>query len=128
MMPSNKFILSHPLLFQPSIFPTNRVFSNESSLCIRWPKYCSYSFSFSISPSNVYLGLISFRRDWLDLLAVKGTLKSLLQPRIQHVQEIHNNTFEPCCRSKTPRKRKMLAPFIPEITVWWPEEAQQEAR
>ena len=115
-MPSNHLILCRPLLLLPSIFPSIRVFSNESALCIRWPEY--QSFSFSISPSNVYLGLISFRRDWLDLLAVKGTLKSLLQPRIQHVQEIHNNTFEPCCRSKTPRKRKMLAPFIPETTVW----------
>ena len=75
-MPSNHLILCHPLL-PPSIFPSNRIFSNESILCIRWPKY--WSFSFSISPSNEYLGLISFRMDWLDLLAVQGTLKSLLQ-------------------------------------------------
>ena len=68
---------SHPLLLLPSIFPSIRVFSNESVLCIRWPKY--WSFSFSISPSNEYSGLISFRIDWLDLLAVQGTLKSLLQ-------------------------------------------------
>ena len=66
-----------PLLFLPSIFPSIRVFSNESALCIRWPKY--WSFSFSISPSNDYSGLISLRMDWLDLLAVQGTLKSLLQ-------------------------------------------------
>ena len=75
-MPSNHLILCHPLL-PPSIFPNNRVFSNESVLCISWPKY--WSFSFSISPSNVYSGLTSFRMDWLDLLAVQGTLKSLLQ-------------------------------------------------
>ena len=76
-MPSNHLILCHPLLLLPSIFPSIRVFSNESVLCIRWPKY--WSFSFSISPSNEHPGLISFRIDWLDLLAVQGTLKSLLQ-------------------------------------------------
>ena len=75
--PSNHFILCHPLLLLPSIFPRIRVFSNESALCIRWPKY--WSFSFSISPSNEYSGLISFRMDWLDFPAVQGTLKSLLQ-------------------------------------------------
>ena len=77
VMPSNHLILCHPLLFPPSVFPSIRVFSNESVLPIRWPKY--WSFSFSISPSNEYSGLISFRMDWLDLLAVQGTLKSLLQ-------------------------------------------------
>ena len=77
VMPSNHLILCHPLLLLPSIFPSIRVFSNESVLCIRWPKY--WSFSFSISLSNEYSGLISFRMDWLDLLAVQGTLKSLLQ-------------------------------------------------
>ena len=76
-MPSNHLILCHPLLLLPSIFPSIRVFSNDSALCIRWPKY--WSFSFNISPSNEYPGLISFRMDWLDLLAVQGTLKSLLQ-------------------------------------------------
>ena len=76
MTPSNHLILCYPLL-PPSIFPSIRVFSNESALCIRWPK--SWSFSFSISHSNEYSGLISFRMDWLDLLAVQGTLKSLLQ-------------------------------------------------
>ena len=76
VMPSNHFILCHPLLLPPSIFPSIRVFSNESVFRIRWPKY--WSFSFSISPSNEYSGLISFRMDWLDLLAVQGTLKSLL--------------------------------------------------
>ena len=76
-MPSNHLILCHPLLLLPSIFPSIGVFSNESLLHIRWPKY--WSFSFSISPSNEYSGLISFRMDWLVLLAVQGTLKSLLQ-------------------------------------------------
>ena len=77
VMPSNHLILCRPLLLLPSIFPSVRVFSKQSVLCIRWPKY--WSFSFSISPSNEYSGLISFRMDWLDLLAVQGTLKSLLQ-------------------------------------------------
>ena len=77
VMPSNHLILCHPLLLLPSIFPSIQVFSNELVLCIRWPKY--WSFSFSTSPSNEYSGLISFRTDWLDLLAVQGTLKSLLQ-------------------------------------------------
>ena len=75
VMPSNHLILCHPLLLPHSIFPSIRVFSKESVLPIRWPKYCS----FNISPSNEYLGLISFRIDWFDLLAVQGTLKSLLQ-------------------------------------------------
>ena len=75
VMPSNHLIFCYPLLL-PSIYPSIRVFSNESVLCIRWPKY--WSFSFSISSSNEYSGLISFRTDWLDLLAVQGTLKSLL--------------------------------------------------
>ena len=77
VMPSSHFILCHPLLLLPSIFASIRVFSNKSVLRIRWPKY--WSFSFSISPSNEYSGLISFRMDWLDFLAVYGTLKSLVQ-------------------------------------------------
>ena len=77
VIPSNHFIFFHPLLLLSSIFPSIRVFSNESAFRIRWPKY--WSFSFTISPSNEYLGLISFRMDWLDLLAVQWTLKSLLQ-------------------------------------------------
>ena len=77
VMPSNHLILCYPLFLPPSIFPSIRVFSNESVLCIRWPKY--WSFSFNISPSNEYSGVISFRMDWLDLLSVQGTLKSLLQ-------------------------------------------------
>ena len=77
VMPSNHLILCHPFLLLPSIFPSIRVFSNESALLIRWPKYWTYSFN--ISPSNEHSGLISFRMDWLHLLAVQGTLKSLLQ-------------------------------------------------
>ena len=77
VMPSNHLILCCPLLLLPSIFPSIRVFSNESALHIRWPKY--WSFSFNISPTNEHPGLISFRMDWLDLLAVQGTLKNLLQ-------------------------------------------------
>ena len=76
-MPSNHLILCHPLLLLPSVFPSIRVFSNESALQIRWPKY--WSFSFNSSPSKEYSGLISFRMDWLDLLVVQGTLNSLLQ-------------------------------------------------
>jgi len=77
VMPSNHLTLCHPLLLPPSIFPSNRVFSNVSALSMRWPKY--WSFSFSISPSNEYSGLISFRIDWFDFLAVQGILKSFLQ-------------------------------------------------
>ena len=77
VMPCNHLILCHPLLLPPSIFPSIRVFSNQSVLHIRWPKYCS--FSFNISPSNEYSGQISFRIDWLDILEVQGTFKSLLQ-------------------------------------------------
>ena len=84
MMPSNHLIFCHPLLLPPSIFPSIRVFSNKSVLHIRWPKY--WSFSFSIILSNEYSGLISFRIDWLDLLAVQGTLKSLLNTTVQKHQ------------------------------------------
>ena len=91
VMPSNHLIFGRPLLFLPSIFPSIRVFSNESALCIRWPKY--WSFSFSISPSNEYLGLISFRMDWLDLLAVQGTLKSLLQHHSSKASILWHSAF-----------------------------------
>ena len=84
VMPSNHLILCRPLLLLPSVFPSIRVFSNESVLRIRWPKY--WSFSFNISPSNEHSGLISFRMDWLDLLAVQGTLKSLLNTTVQKHQ------------------------------------------
>ena len=91
VMPSNHLILCHPLLLLLSIFPSIRVFSNESVPCIRWPKY--WSFSFSISPSNEYSGLISFRMDWLDLLAVQGTLKSLLQHHSSKASILHCLAF-----------------------------------
>ena len=84
VMPSNHLILCCPLLLLPSIFPSIRVFSKESVLCIRWPKY--WSFSFSISPSNEYSGLISFRMDWLDLLAVQGTLRVFSSTTVQKHQ------------------------------------------
>ena len=91
VMPSNHLILCHPLLLLPSIFPSIRVFSNESALHIRWPKYCG--FSFSINLSNEYLGLISFRIDWFDLLAVQGTLKSLLQHHSSKASILQRFTF-----------------------------------
>ena len=90
-MPSNHLILSHPLLLPPSIFPSIRVFSNESTLRIRWPKY--WSFSFNISPSNEHSGLISFRMDWLDLLAVQGTLEHLLQHHGSKASILQRSTF-----------------------------------
>ena len=91
LMPSNYLILCCPLLLPPSIFPSIRGFSNESALHIRWPKY--WSFSFSISPSNEYSGLISFRMDWLDLLAVQGTLKSLLQHHSSKASVLWHSAF-----------------------------------
>ena len=91
VMPSNHLILCCPLLLLPSIFPSIRVFSNESVLRIRWPKY--WSFSFSISPSKEYSGLISFRIDWLDLLAVQGTLNSLLQYYISKASILRHSAF-----------------------------------
>ena len=91
VMPSNRLILCHPLLLPPSIFPSIRVFSNESILPIRWPKY--WSFSFSISPSNEYSGLIAFRMDWLHLLTIQGTLKSLLQHHSSKASILHLSAF-----------------------------------
>ena len=91
VMPSNHLILCHPLLLLPSIFPSIRVFSNESPLHIRWPKY--WSFSFNISPSSEHPGLISFRMDWLDLLAVQGTLKSLLQHHTSKASILRRSAF-----------------------------------
>ena len=90
-MPSNHLIISHPLLLQPSIFPSIRVFSSESVLRIRWPKY--WSFSFNISPSNEQSGLISFRMDWLDLLLVQGTPKSLLQQHSSKASILWHSAF-----------------------------------
>ena len=91
VMPSNHLILCHPFLLTPSIFPSIRVFSNESLLCIRWPKY--WSFKFSINPSNEYSGLISFRMDWFDLLAVQGTLKSLPQYHSSKASILQRSAF-----------------------------------
>jgi len=91
VMPSNHLILCHPLLLLPSIFPNIRIFSNQSALCIRWPKY--WSFSFSIGPSSEHSGLISFRMDWLDLLAVQGKLKSLLQHQISKASILRDSAF-----------------------------------
>ena len=91
VMPSNHLILCGPLLLLPSIFPSTRVFSNESALCIRWPKY--WSFSFNISPTNEHPGPISFRMDWLDLHAVQGTLKSLLQHHILKVSILQRSAL-----------------------------------
>ena len=90
-MPSNHLVLGHPLLLLPSIFSSIRVFSNESVLLLRWPKY--WSFSFSISPSNEYSGLISFRIYWLDLLAVQGTLKTLLQHHSSKASIVWHSAF-----------------------------------
>ena len=94
VMPSNHLILCHPLLLLPSIFPRIRVFSNESVLCIKWPKY--WSFSFNINPSNEHPGLISIRMDWLHLLAVQGTLKSLLQHHSSKVSVLWCSAFFMC--------------------------------
>ena len=91
VMPSNHLILCRPLFLPPSIFTSIRVFSNESALRIRWPKY--WSFSFNISPSNEHSGLISFRMDWLDLLAVQGTLKSLLQHHSSKASILQHSAF-----------------------------------
>ena len=91
VMPSNHLILCHPLLLLPSIFPSTRVFSNESALHMRWPK--NWSFSFNISLSNEYSGLISFRMNWLDLLAVQGTLKSLLQHHSSEASILRRSAF-----------------------------------
>ena len=91
VMPSNHFILCHPLLLLPSVLPSIRVFSNESPLCMTWPKY--WSFSFRISPSNEYSGLISFRTDWFDLLAVQGTPKCLLQHHSLKASILQHSAF-----------------------------------
>ena len=90
-MPSNHLILCRPLLILPSVFPSVKIFSNELAVCIRWPKY--WSFSFNISPSNEYSGLISFRIDWFDILAVQGTLKNLLQHHCSKASILWRSTF-----------------------------------
>ena len=116
VMPSTHLILYHLLLLLPSIFPSIRVFSNESALCIRWPKY--WSFSFSISPSNEYSGLISFRMDWLDLLAVQGTLKSQEEPGGRQIPL----PISTCTQRR--RKGHFLPPGVWVMSLWccrlWP--------
>ena len=118
-MPSNHLILCHPLLLLPSIFPSIRVFSNESALRFRWPKY--WSFSFSISPSNEHPGLISFRMDWLDLLAVQGILNSLLQHHSSKAS-ILQHLLEDRCRAchqrySSRQNRHVLCPLGAYILV-----------
>ena len=118
-MPSNHLILCCPLLLRPSIFPSIRVFSNESGFHIRWPKY--WNFSFSINPSNEYSGLISFRMDWLDLLAVQGTLKSLLQPHSSKASVLWCSAFFKVQLSHPPKStRKTTAltrqTFVGKVT------------
>ena len=108
VMPSNHLILCHPLPLLPSIFPSFRVFSNESVLHSRWPKY--WSFSFNISPSNEHSGLISFRMDWLDLLAVQGTLKSLLQ---------HHSSKASILRHSRPYMDSLYSPTLTSIHDYW---------
>ena len=113
VMPSNHSILCHPFLLLPSIFPSIKVFSNESVLLIRWPKY--WSFSFKISPSNEHSGLISFRMGWLDLLAVQGTLKSLLQhENVDSVIPPHTHFLHPAifCRLRIDYKYISMYSFI----------------
>ena len=115
MMPSNHLILYHPLLLLSSIFPSIRAFSNKSALCVKWPKY--WSFKFSISPSNEYSGLISFRIDWFDLLTVQGTLKSSPAPQFESVNSLsilwHSAFFMVQLSHPYTTTRKMIA-----LTIW----------
>ena len=108
-MPSSHLMLCRPLFLLPPIPPSIRVFSNESTLCMRWPKY--WSFSFSISPSNGYSGLISFRMDWLDLFAVQGTLKSLLQHHSSHRSDQIRSVTQSCPTLCNPMNR--TTPCLP---------------
>ena len=118
VMPSNHLILWHPLLLLPSIFPSIRVFSNESALCIKWPKY--WSFSFNISPSNEHPGPISLRMDWLELLAVQGTLKSLLQHHNSKGSIYFQPYFSSVLLNSTTLVPKMWMQFslIQDISIW----------
>ena len=109
VMPSNHLIFCHPLLLPPSIFPSIRVFSSESVFHIRWPKY--WSFSFNISPSNEYSGLISFRMDWLDILKVQGTLKSLLQHHSSEASILWHSAFFTVQLSHVGSQREELRPW-----------------
>ena len=121
VMPSNYLILCHLLLLLPSIFPSIMVFSNESTLRIRWPKY--WSFSFNISPSSAFSGLISFRLDWLDLLAVQGTLKSLLQhhsskaPILLHSAYFIVQLSHPCTTTGTLFLLSLILLLVPKV-IW----------
>ena len=138
VMSSNHFVLCRPLLLQPSIFPSIRVFSNESVLCIRWPK--SWNFSFSISPSNEYSWLISFKIDWFDLLAVQGNLKSLLQHhsskasvlqcsafmfQLSHPYVAIGKTMVRLQKSKYP-ERKLLSCLISSPTPAWTSQGNSD--
>ena len=120
VMPSDHLILCHPLLLLPSVFSSIRVFSNESALRMRWPKY--WSFGFNISPSNEHPGLISFRMDWLDLLAVQGTLKSLFQHHSSKVSILHHSAFFPIvmygCDSWTIKKAEQRRIDAFELWCW----------
>ena len=123
VMPSNHLILRHPLLLLPSVFPNIMVFSNELALCIRWPGY--RSFSFSISPSNKYSGLISFRIDWFDFLAVQGTLTSLLQhPHALEQLSLCATNTSLCCRAQEPQ---LLKPSRPGAQVLQQEKPPHQA-
>ena len=111
VMPSNHLILCRPLLLPPSVFPSIRIFSNELVFHITWPKY--WSFSFSISPCNGYSGLISFRVDWLDLLAIQGTLKSLLQHQLSEITQTHVHRVRDAIQPSHP----MLTPSPPKFNL-----------
>ena len=133
VMPSNHLILRHPLLLLPSIFPSIRVFSNESPLLIKWPKY--WSLSFNISPSNEHPGLISFRMDWLDLLAVQGTVKSLLQHHsptssFLQVKEMEPRETMTCPGSPTifTRKNSDLLTFHPDFFFFQVQKRKQKEK
>ena len=117
VMPSSHLILCYPLLLLPSIPPSIRVVSNESTLCMRWPKY--WSFSFSISPSDEYLGLISFRMDWLDLLAAQGTLKSLLQLHTSKASLLWHSVFFIVQLSHPYMTTGKCSSFWPESLFCW---------
>ena len=117
MMPSNCLVLCRPLLLLPSVFPSIRVFSNESVLRIRWPKY--WRFSFSISPSNEYSGLISFLIDWFDLLAVQGTLKSLLQHHSSKASILWHSELEHICFQTSPMISIKNTFYGNRICLWW---------
>ena len=118
VMPSSHLILYRPLLLLPLVSPSIRVFSNESTLCMRWPKY--WSFSFSISPSKEHPGLISFRTDWLDLLAVQRTLKSLLQHHSSKASILQRSAFFTVQLSHSPTRNQIQATAVRVLTIGLP--------